>query len=266
VDIATIAGLVVGFVCIVLGIVSVGGNVGDFLDPPSVFVVIGGSLGSLITTNTFPDLISGLKSFKLALKIPAHNVKEMITKIIELSNVARKEGLLSLEESASDLNDPFLKKGILLIVDGTDPDLVRGIMETELISIEARHRKKFSFWETFGLYGPAWGMIGTLLGLITALGNLSDVAALGPVMAMTFITTLYGSMLANMLCNPVNGKLKSQHENEMMIKEIMIEGLLSIQAGENPRVIEEKLKSFLAPSDRVSDAPEDDPRGGGEPE
>ena len=261
-DIATIIGLVVGFIAMYVGIVGSNGTIGVFFNVPSVFVVFVGAISSMTTANTIPELIAGLKSFTLVLKVPVYEIKSIITKIIELSNIARKEGLLSLEEAASDLNDPFLKKGILLIVDGTDPDLVRGIMETELISIEARHKRKINFWETFGSYGPAWGMIGTLLGLIIALGNLSDVAALGPTMAMTFITTLYGSMLSNMLAGPVVYKLKAQNESELMIKEIVIEGLLSIQAGENPRVIEEKLKSFLAPSERtVADEGAD---GGGE--
>lgn len=261
-DIATIIGLSAGLVCIALGIISAGGSIGPFLDAPSFIIVIGGTLGSLSTTNTLPDLIGGLKAIKLTFKVPDDNIKVIITKVIELSNVARKEGLLSLEEAASDLNDPFLKKGILLIVDGTDPDLVRGIMETELVSIEGRHKKKIAFWDTLALYGPAWGMIGTLLGLIVALGNLDDVGSLGPTLAVCFITTLYGSVVSNMLAQPVAGKLKIQNGSEMMVKEIMIEGLLSIQAGENPRVIEEKLKSFLAPSDRASS--EEGAEGGGE--
>lgn len=251
-DIATIIGLVVAFIALGFGILTSGGDLVKFLNPPSVFIVFVGSLASMTISNTFRELISNLKSFTLVLKIPVHDIKTMITKIIELSNIARKEGLLSLEEAASDLDDPFLKKGILLIVDGTDPDLVRGIMETELVSIEGRHKKKINFWETLGSYGPAWGMIGTLLGLIIALDNLSDIDSLGPTMSMTFITTLYGSMLANMLCQPVAYKLKTQNDTELMIKEIMIEGLLSIQAGENPRVIEEKLKSFLAPNERAA--------------
>ena len=251
-DIATIIGIVVCIACMGLGIVSVGGTLGPFLDPASFIIVIGGTIGSLTTTNTINDLIAGLKTISLAMKIPANDIKSIITKIIELSNIARKEGLLSLEEAASDLPDPFLKKGILLIVDGTDPDLVRGIMETELVSIEGRHKKKIGFWETFALYGPAWGMIGTLIGLIVALGNLDDVGSLGPTLAACFITTLYGSVLANVLAQPIAGKLKSQNNSEMMVKEIMIEGLLSIQAGENPRVIEEKLKSFLSPVDRAT--------------
>ena len=163
-----------------------------------------------------------------------------------------------MEEAAGDLEDEFMKKGILLIVDGTDPELVRGIMETELISTEDRHKSKINFWETLGAMGPAWGMIGTLIGLVNMLYEMDDPSSIGPSMAVALITTLYGSILANWICAPVASKLKTNNSNEIMVKEIMIEGLLSIQAGENPRVIEEKLKSFLAPSDRVTQ------EGGGE--
>ncbi len=204
------------------------------------------------------DFTGGLKSFMLVFKAPSTDVRGMIQKIIDLSNVARKEGLLSLEEAAGDLEDEFMKKGILLIVDGTDPELVRGIMETELISTEDRHKSKINFWETLGAMGPAWGMIGTLIGLVNMLYEMDDPSSIGPSMAVALITTLYGSILANWICAPVASKLKTNNSNEIMVKEIMIEGLLSIQAGENPRVIEEKLKSFLAPSDRVTQ------EGGGE--
>jgi chemotaxis protein MotA len=145
-----------------------------------------------------------------------------------------------------------MKKGILLIVDGTDPDLVRGILETELVSIEERHKSKISFWEDLGAMGPAWGMIGTLIGLVNMLYEMDDPSSIGPSMAVALITTLYGSLLANWICTPVATKLKLNNANEITMKEIAIEGLLSIQAGENPRVIEEKLKSFLAPADRAN--------------
>ena len=207
-----------------------------------------------------PSFVAGLKSIALIFKTSTMNVPEIIQKIIQLSNVARKEGLLSLEEAASDIDDEFLKKGILLIVDGTDPELVRAIMETELVSVEGRHKEKIGFWENLGAMGPAWGMIGTLIGLILMLKDLSDLAAVGPNMATALITTFYGSVLANWICAPVATKLKGKNDEEMMMKEIEIEGLLSIQAGENPRVIEEKLKSFLAPADRGSSSEE----GGGE--
>ena len=140
-----------------------------------------------------------------------------------------------------------MKKGILLIVDGTDPELVRSILETELDSIEERHKKNIGFWDTCASMGPAWGMIGTLIGLVNMLKNLEDASTIGPAMAVALLTTLYGSLIANWLCNPTASKLKVNNEREVAIKEMIVEGLLSIQAGENPRVIEEKLKSFLTP-------------------
>ena len=175
--------------------------------------------------------------------------------------MARKEGLLSLEEAATDLDDPFLKKGILLIVDGNDPELLRAIMETELVSVEGRHKDTIGFWDTLAAMGPAWGMIGTLIGLVDMLYHMDDPSTLGPAMAVALITTLYGSLLANWICTPVSNKLKADNAIEMQQKEVMIEGLLSIQAGENPRVIEEKLKSFLPPKDRTS-ADEEGEAGG----
>lgn len=252
-DLASIIGLVLSIILVLFAVAT--GDKGiagvlDFLDAPSALITFGGSFCAVLTSYSLQEFLNGFKTFSKALKAPALNVQEMIQKIIELSNLARKEGLLSLEEAVADLDDAFLKKGILLIVDGTDPELVRGIMETELESIEGRHKKYIGFWEAIASMGPAWGMIGTLVGLINMLQALDDPSTIGPAMAVALITTLYGSMLANWICTPVANKLKANNDIEMMILEIMIEGLLSIQAGENPRVIEEKLKSFLAPKDR----------------
>ena len=140
----------------------------------------------------------------------------------------------------------------MLVVDGTDPDLVRGILETELVSIDDRHKKNITFWDNVAGMGPAWGMIGTLVGLVMMLYHMDDASTIGPAMAVALITTFYGSLMANWICTPIATKLKGINNAEMQVKEIMIEGLLSIQAGENPRVIEEKLKSFLSPADRNS--------------
>ncbi|MBQ7943272.1 MAG: motility protein A [Lachnospiraceae bacterium] len=227
-----------------------------FWDPASVLITFGGAFSASLMSVSMSDFIGGLKSFTLIFKPVNVNVPEMIQQIIDLSNVARKEGLLSLEEAAGNLDDPFMKKGILLIVDGTDPELVRGILESELNSIEGRHKTKIGFWETVSSMGPAWGMIGTLIGLVIMLQHMSDPSTLGPSMAVALITTFYGSMLANWICTPVANKLKTNNGIEIEAKEIMIEGLLSIQAGENPRVIEEKLKSFLAPNERTASAEE----------
>lgn len=261
-DLASLLGFLLCFGMIVFGIASSAGltNIGRYLDLPSAIITFGGAFFAVMCMNTMPGFIGGMKSIGLIFKAPALDVKSMISKIIDLSNVARKEGLLALEEAAGELDDQFMKKGILLIVDGTDPDLVRGIMETELVATEDRHKKNIQFWEDLGAMGPAWGMIGTLVGLVNMLYNMDDASTIGPAMAVALITTLYGSMLANWVCSPVANKLKLNNNNEITMKTIMIEGLLSIQAGENPRVIEEKLKSFLAPADRTMGTEE----GGGE--
>ena len=161
----------------------------------------------------------------------------------------RKDFLL-LRRQTNGIEDDFLKKGIMLIVDGTDPELVRNIMQTELDAVDARHNEKIGFWANWGGMGPAWGMIGTLIGLVNMLYNMDDMSSIGPNMAVALLTTLYGSLLSNWICIPVSFKLKMKNEDEITMKQIMVEGLLSIQAGENPRVIEEKLKSFLSPSER----------------
>ena len=163
------------------------------MDPASAIITFGGAFSCTLTSVSLQNYIAGLKSFTLIFKAPTLNTSDMIGKIIELSNVARKEGLLSLEEAATDLDDPFLKKGILLIVDGTDPELVRAIMETELVSVEGRHKDTIGFWDTLAAMGPAWGMIGTLIGLVDMLYHMDDPSTLGPAMAVALITTLYGS-------------------------------------------------------------------------
>lgn len=253
-DIASLIGIILCFVFVIFGIITGDQGVaalGNFVDYKSAIITFGGSFMSvLIMSNDLPTYLSNLKSITLIMKKLPSNETETITNIINLSNIARKEGLLALEEAANGIEDGFLKKGILLIVDGTDPELVRSILETELTCIEDRHKGTFGFWENLASMGPAWGMIGTLIGLINMLKLLDDPSSIGPNMAVALITTLYGSILANWIATPTATKLKAINAKEIMIKEVMVEGLLSIQAGENPRVIEEKLKSFLAPSQR----------------
>ena len=259
-DLASLVGLILGVVMVVFGIISSGGTaaLGNFIDPPSIIITIGGSLASTLFSHKLPDFINGLKGITLAIKEPTvGNPVDVISNIINLSNISRKEGLLALEEATHDMDDEFLKKGINLVVDGTDPDLVRGILETDLINLETRHKKVIGFWEKWAEMGPAWGMIGTLVGLVNMLKKLDDVSTIGPNMAVALLTTLYGSLIANWLASPTAAKLKVYSEMEIMMKEITVEGLLSIQAGENPRVIEEKLKSFLAPSQRNTNVEED---------
>ncbi len=247
-DLASIVGLVVALALMIYGMGL--DQVGSFLHTPSALITFGGALGAILASNTIKSFLSGLKTFLLIFKSPKQSETETIKSIIELSNLARREGLLALEESANSLDDEFMKKGIMLIVDGTDPELVRSILEAELVNVDSRHQENIGFWKNLGAMGPAWGMIGTLIGLILMLKDLSDPDSIGPNMSVALITTLYGSVLANWICSPVAAKLDKLNSLETMLKEVMIEGILSIQAGENPRVIEEKLKSFLSPKDR----------------
>ncbi|MBE5906419.1 MAG: motility protein A [Lachnospiraceae bacterium] len=254
-DIASLIGMGLGAAMVLFGIVSGDqgfGALGNFVDIPSVIITIGGSVAGVIGCNAMPDVISGFKGITLIFKGSKEDAGAVIKSIIDLSNVARKEGLLALDEASNGIEDPFLRKGVMLVVDGTDPELVRGILETDLVCIEERHKKVIALWEKWAELGPAWGMIGTLIGLVNMLKMLDDPSAIGPNMAVALLTTLYGSLIANWLCNPTASKLKVKNAEEIMMKEVTVEGLLSIQAGENPRVIEEKLKSFLSPKMRES--------------
>lgn len=249
-DISTVIGLVVGTICIIVSIIIGGGGIMDFVDMPSVFIVIGGTACALLVAYPIPKLLEGLKTIKYAFNKQDIDPTEVIKKINDLALAARKEGLLALEEIAQSMDDAFLQKGILLIVDGTDAELLRSILETEIAFVENRHKDNQKVWETMADLGPAWGMIGTLIGLIIMLGALSDPSSLGPKMAVSLITTFYGSLIANFIETPIANKLKLNSNDEILHKQVMVEGLLSIQAGENPRVIEEKLKAFLAPGVR----------------
>ena len=267
-DLATIVGIIGCAVVVVYGIVSGDQGfaaLGNFWDMQSFLITVLGSLMCMITSaEGFGGFVNSLKSFTLTTKVPENNEGEVIHKIIDLANVARKEGLLQLEEAASEIDDDFLKKGIMLIVDGTDQELVSSILETELNCIEQRHNKVIGFWDGFAAMGPAWGMIGTLIGLINMLKLLDDPSSIGPNMAVALITTLYDSLLANWIAIPIATKLRANNKKEIMLKEVICEGILSIQAGENPRVIEEKLKSFLAPSVRNDVLNNGNPEQGGD--
>lgn len=263
-DIASLVGLLLGGIMFVFGVISSSGSLAglqNMWDFPSFIITVGGSISGTIASFKLSEFLNGMKSASLAFKDKVLDPGVTIKNILDLANTARKEGLLALEEAANGIEDDFLKKGIMLVVDGTDPELVRGIMETDMVCVETRHKKSISVWERWAELGPAWGMIGTLIGLVIMLQSMEDASTIGPAMATALITTLYGSLVANWIASPIAAKLKINNDNEMMLKEITVEGILSIQAGENPRVIEEKLKSFLAPSAR-SGEPEEG--GGGE--
>ena len=248
-DLATIMGFIFGTVFIVISIM-LKGSLSTFWDSASVMITIGGTFSALLISYPLDKFLNCLKTVKHVLKKPNLKEEEIINSIIDLANVARKEGLLALEEKANEIEDEFLQKGILLIVDGTEAELVRNILDTELSFIERRHSLSQGFWKTMASLGPAWGMIGTLIGLINMLQQLEDPSTIGPNMSVALLTTMYGSLLANFFATPTVNKLKDRSSGEMLTKELIIEGLLSIQAGENPRIIEEKLKAFFAPSVR----------------
>lgn len=247
-DIGTIGGIVVGLALIVWGIFSGGSGLGDFIDPGSIIIVIGGTFAAAFVAFPLNKILGIGAVFSKVIGNPPSNAAEIITKVIELANVARREGLLALEEAVDAVNDDFLKKGVMLIVDGTDPELVKSILETELSYISGRHGDGKKIFDTLGSLGPAFGMIGTLIGLVAMLNALDDPSAIGPAMAVALLTTFYGSVMANLFFIPMANKLSVRSADELLVREIMIEGLLSIQAGENPRIIEEKLKAFLSPS------------------
>ncbi|MCL2082095.1 MAG: motility protein A [Oscillospiraceae bacterium] len=253
-ELSTLIGIVVIFVCIIIGIFLVGGNMGAFLDPGSFMIVVAPIVAGLLASYSFADFFSFPKLLGVAFKKNVLNPIDAINTIVSLATIARKEGMLALDEKTSQLEDAFLKKGIMLVVDGTDPELVKSIMEAEIVSVEGRHIKGQGMMDYICTAGPAYGMIGTILGLIVMLGNLDDPSALGPGMALALITTLYGSIIANAFATPIKTKLQTASGHEILQREIMLEGLLSIQAGENPRIIEEKLYSFLPRSARESAA------------
>lgn len=249
-DVGLIGGIVVGLGLVLFGIISGGTPIDKFIDAGSIMIVVGGGIAATFVQMPLSQMLSFGKIFGKAVKNPEFNTGQIIDKVIELANVARREGLLALEEAVDEVNDDFLKKGVMLIVDGTDPEMVKSILETELLNMMDRHKSGASIFEALGSLMPAFGMIGTLVGLVAMLQNLSDPAAIGPSMAVALLTTFYGSLFANLIWIPIGEKLKTKSDEEALVKQVMIEGLLSIQAGENPRIIEEKLKAFLSPSIR----------------
>lgn len=247
-DITTILGMIIGMGLVVWGIGT--SKLGNFWDPQSLAIVLGGTIAAILASYPLRILKDVPKHLMVLTKGKKFAIPKLVDELVDLAMLARQSGLLALEEKAEEIKDPFLKQSVLMIVDANDPDKVRNMLEKQMDDMIARHDEAAGIYEKASSYAPAFGMVGTLIGLINMLRDLSDFASIGPNMSTALITTFYGSVLANWICAPVASKLKSKNGEEMMVKEIEIEGLLSIQAGENPRVIEEKLKSFLAPKDR----------------
>jgi len=249
-DIMTVVGLLIAWGFIV-GAMATGGQFMAYVHLPSFMITVMGTVGAMIATSPSERIKSLGGMFKTAFFVNKRDMTSLVQTLVSFAEKARREGLLSLEASAAEITDnEFLRKSIQLVVDGTDPELVRAILDTEIGILESRHMGNKSLLDTGAELSPAYGMFGTLIGLIAMLGNLQDVNALGPGMAVALITTLYGSMQANMIFIPISKKLTVRSREEIQSLELMVEGVLAIQAGENPRIVEEKLKVYLPPDQR----------------
>lgn len=251
-DLSTIIGAISG-ILLFGGAIILGGNAVIFLSLQSIMIVLGGTLAGTMISFSFADLLKTPSLLKITLQEHTIESDGVIDILVEFAEKARREGLLALEDNVREIDESFLQKGIQLVIDGTDPELVRNILETKLTFLEERHSQGRRIFETMGQLAPAFGMIGTLIGLIQMLSQLDNPDNLGSGMAVALITTLYGATLANLLFIPLAKKLKTRTEEEVLMKEVIIEGILSIQAGENPRIIKEKLEAFLSPEGEESE-------------
>ncbi len=248
-DLASVIGLSLALILVIGGIFA-GGEPLAFVDLPSILITVGGTLGAVIMANPMGRIKNIGKVAKIAFFSQTPDMVSMVQTIVSFAEKARREGLLALEADAGELDDEFLSKSIQLVVDGTDPELVKAILDTEISVLEERHAANKGMFDTMGELFPAFGMLGTLIGLVTMLKNLDDPGSLGPGMAVALITTFYGSFMANLVALPISAKLATRSSEETVVRELMVEGVLAIQAGENPRIVEEKLKVFLPPDQR----------------
>ena len=252
-DIATLVGYLVGTFCVVvigIGISAVGG----FIDIPSVAIVFGGGIAATMISTPLEDSINAVKVGLNAIFIKSFDASDTITQLVEFAEVARRDGILALENVTDQITDDFMVKGIQLAVDGTDPELIEAILSTEIDCINGRHSKGRGWYDSFEKYAPGWGMIGTLIGLINMLSQgMDDPSALTSGMAVALITTMYGSIISNFVVGPVATKLTIRNAEELLIKQIVLRGVLAIQSGDNPRIVEMKLSVFLPPSMRKAE-------------
>jgi len=249
VDIATVLGLVVAFGLVMFAI---GGGIASFIDIPSILIVIGGTVGVVLIAYPLGDVLKvigvALKNFMYALPTGL----ETISQLVELAQVVRKEGILALESKVDDVDNAFMKKGLQMAIDGQEPSEIEDILFNEMEKVKGRHQKGADMFSAFGTFAPAMGMIGTLVGLVLMLQNMSDPASIGPSMSIALLTTFYGALLANIIFMPMANKLKSRSKDELLVYEIILSGIQSLVAGENPRVMEQKLLGFLPPKERQS--------------
>ena len=248
-DIATIVGFIAAITCLMVGI---GSNLNSMLDAPSAIIVGGGTIAAAMIANPLQEVVGLVGVYKNAILTSVPVPTELIERIVGFAETARREGILALEQAIEDGDDTFLSGGVRLAVDGTEPDLIMDILETELSFIQERHQLGQDIIANMANAAPAFGMIGTLIGLVIMLKNMDDPAAIGPGMAIALLTTMYGAIISNIFFGPVAQKLKTYSNKEVLAKRMIIEGIMSIQSGDNPRIVEHKLSVFLAPKMRPS--------------
>jgi chemotaxis protein MotA len=252
-DKATAAGLTAGIALMVTAvIIAPGATLGAFLDLPSAAVVLGGALAA--TSIAFP--VGTLLQFpRVARKLlfpGQRDLAPVISQLVEFAEIARRDGILALESRSEDIEDPFLRLGVQMAVDGTETEVLEKVLRSEIDSVARRHKTGKAMFDALGRYAPAFGMVGTLIGLIIMLGNMDDPEAIGPGMAVALITTLYGAVVANLFCLPCADKLAFYSKRELEIREVIIQGIMAIQEGDNPRVLQQRLSTVLPLSQRAS--------------
>lgn len=229
-----------------------GGGIDIFIDVASILIVFGGTAGVALINFPLGDVLSAIGVAKKTILIKEANTNELIVQLMEFANKARKEGILSLQGSIDTVDDQFLVKALQMAVDGQEPDDLKAMLNTEIDYIQERHSGGAEIFSSLGTISPAMGMVGTLIGLVQMLQNMSDPSSIGPAMAVALLTTFYGAVLANILFNPMAGKLKTRSKTELLQKTVIVEGMESILSGENPRVMEQKLHAYIAPKNRES--------------
>jgi len=251
-DIASIVGLVVAFVLMALAIViSPGASFAAFVDYPSIMMVVGGGTAAAMICFPLKKFLQTPVVMKKIFLNKIDDVPELIATIVGLAETARRDGLLALESKLEEVNNPFIVLGIQMAVDGTQAEVIEDILRTEMDAVATRHRDAKAVFDQMGRFAPAFGMIGTLMGLVIMLGNMDDPAAIGPGMAVALLTTLYGAVIANVLFLPMSEKLALLSRQEMRGREIILRGIMGIQSGDNPRIIEQKLNTYLPPKLRA---------------
>jgi chemotaxis protein MotA len=247
VDLATLIGLLVAWV-LIIATIALGSGTLVFINGPSFVIVIGGVIGVVLMRFTLGQFIGSMKTALKAFLYKAERPEVLIASVVELAGIARKEGLLALE--GQEITNPVLSRGISMLVDGHEASVVKKALSTEMNEMVARHKMGQDIFKQIGDAGPAMGMIGTLVGLVQMLSNMSDPKSIGPAMAVALLTTLYGAMIANMFALPISDKLALRSAEEQMNKNIIIQSVLAIQEGQNPKILDELLKNFLPPSKR----------------